>query len=146
MQPPTIVLFCNEPSAISKQYQRYLLGIFRDQLSFGEVPIKLYLRQRTAGDTTNAVEDSETADDEAQIVGCSASTTHIASHCWTLLPPSPDASCRVFGRGSRPRRNARPMRVCSHAPIIRGGQFIAAPQVAATPVDCVASKSYVAKK
>jgi GTP-binding protein len=65
MQPPTIVLFCNDPSAISKQYQRYLLGIFRDQLSFGEVPIKLYLRQRTAGDTTNAIEGKRAADDEA---------------------------------------------------------------------------------
>jgi GTP-binding protein len=65
MQPPTIVLFCNDPSAISKQYQRYLLGIFRDQLSFGEVPIKLYLRQRTAGDTTNAIEGKRAAADEA---------------------------------------------------------------------------------
>ncbi len=25
-------------------YRRYLLGVFRDQSSFGEVPIKLYLR------------------------------------------------------------------------------------------------------
>lgn len=49
VQPPTLVLFCNDPGAISKQYQRYLLGVFRDYLSFGEVPIKLYLRQREAG-------------------------------------------------------------------------------------------------
>ena len=31
-QPPTIVLFCNDPKAISPQYQRYLLGVFREQL------------------------------------------------------------------------------------------------------------------
>ena len=45
-QPPTIVLFCNDPKAISPQYQRYLLRVFRDELKFGEVPIKLYLRPR----------------------------------------------------------------------------------------------------
>jgi GTP-binding protein len=45
-EPPTIVLFCNDPKALSRQYQRYLLGIFRDHLPFPEVPIKLYLRRR----------------------------------------------------------------------------------------------------
>jgi GTP-binding protein len=45
-EPPTIVLFCNDPKAISPQYQRYLLGALRDQLPFPEVPIKLYLRRR----------------------------------------------------------------------------------------------------
>ena len=46
IQPPTIVLFVNDPVLISKPYQRYLLGKFRDELSFNEVPIKLYLRRR----------------------------------------------------------------------------------------------------
>jgi len=45
-QPPTIVLFCNSPRALTAQYQRYLLGAFREKLEFGEVPIKLYLRRR----------------------------------------------------------------------------------------------------
>lgn len=49
-QPPTIVLFCNNPAAIDKPYQRYLLGKFRDNLPFSEVPIKLYLRQRAQSD------------------------------------------------------------------------------------------------
>ncbi|MBN2475687.1 MAG: ribosome biogenesis GTPase Der [Pirellulales bacterium] len=49
-RPPTIVLFCNNPQALSTQYQRYLLGVFRDRLDFGEVPIKLYLRKRTSVD------------------------------------------------------------------------------------------------
>ena len=49
-QPPTIVLFCSDPQAISQQYQRYLLGVFREQLGFGEVPIKLYLRRREQTD------------------------------------------------------------------------------------------------
>jgi GTP-binding protein len=45
-EPPTIVLVCNHPNAFSVQYRRYLLGVFRDQLPFGEVPIKLYLNKR----------------------------------------------------------------------------------------------------
>lgn len=45
-EPPTIVLMCNNPDAFSAQYRRYLMGVFRDQLSFGEVPIKLFLQRR----------------------------------------------------------------------------------------------------
>ncbi len=45
-QPPTIVLFCNHPGSFDNTYRRYLLGVFRDELDFGEVPIKLYLRKR----------------------------------------------------------------------------------------------------
>jgi GTP-binding protein len=52
-QPPTIVLFCNNPRSLSAQYQRYLLSVFRDRLEFGEVPIKLYLRQRAESDRTD---------------------------------------------------------------------------------------------
>jgi GTP-binding protein len=55
-QPPTIVLFCNDPKALSLQYQRYLLRVFRDELKFGEVPIKLYLRQRAHGDERDEIE------------------------------------------------------------------------------------------
>lgn len=51
--PPTIVLFCSEPEALSQPYRRYLLGVFRQKLPFSEVPIKLYLRKR---------EDSRTAE------------------------------------------------------------------------------------
>jgi GTP-binding protein len=46
VMPPTIVLVCNEPSAISDTYRRYLLGALRDALPFAEVPIKLLLRKR----------------------------------------------------------------------------------------------------
>jgi len=55
-QPPTIVLFCNNPRALSAQYKRYLLGVFRDQLQFGEVPIKLYLRKRERGDKRDEID------------------------------------------------------------------------------------------
>ena len=56
VQPPTIVLFCSDPKAISPQYQRYLLRAFRDNLKFGEVPIKLYLRKREHNDTRDDIE------------------------------------------------------------------------------------------
>lgn len=45
-EPPTVVLMCNEPKAFANDYRRYLLGILRDHLPFGEVPIKLYLHRR----------------------------------------------------------------------------------------------------
>ncbi len=60
VQPPTVVLFCNQPSAISKPYRRYLLGRFRDELDFAEVPIKLYLRKRESSDSRDEV-DSQLA-------------------------------------------------------------------------------------
>jgi GTP-binding protein len=59
VQPPTIVLFCNNPQSISRPYQRYLLGAVRDQLNFEEVPIKLYLRRRQSGDTRNDIGKEE---------------------------------------------------------------------------------------
>jgi GTP-binding protein len=63
VQPPTIVLFCSAPTAISRTYQRYLLGKFRDELSFPEVPIKLYLRRRHPADLRDEV-DSQLATSE----------------------------------------------------------------------------------
>jgi GTP-binding protein len=55
-QPPTIVLFCNNPAALSQPYQRYLLGVFRERLAFGEVPIKLYLRKREHEDQRDEID------------------------------------------------------------------------------------------
>jgi GTP-binding protein len=54
-QPPTIVLMCNMPKAFSLDYRRYLLSVFRDHLSFGEVPIKLYLHRRGEDDRRDDV-------------------------------------------------------------------------------------------
>jgi GTP-binding protein len=66
IQPPTIVLFCNEPPAFSKSYQRYLLGAMRDECDFDEVPIKMYLRKRASGDERD---DIETAVPQAHQAG-----------------------------------------------------------------------------
>lgn len=64
VQPPTIVLFCSHPSAISMPYRRYLLGRFRDDFDFAEVPIKLYLRKREKSDQRDEI-DSEIPEQEA---------------------------------------------------------------------------------
>ncbi|MGL4944549.1 MAG: ribosome biogenesis GTPase Der [Thermoguttaceae bacterium] len=55
-QPPTIVLFSNMPDAFSQPYHRYLLGILRDELPFGEVPIRLVFRKRGSDDSNETIE------------------------------------------------------------------------------------------
>src|SRR5271166_6367751 len=54
--PPTIVLFVNSTRLFDPTYQRYLLNVFREQLPFHDIPIKLYLRARkqTEPDTHSA--------------------------------------------------------------------------------------------
>lgn len=46
VDPPTLVLKCNDPNLLDDTWKRYLLGVFREKLPFQEVPIKLYLRAR----------------------------------------------------------------------------------------------------
>jgi GTP-binding protein len=75
IQPPTIVLFVNEPRLISKPYQRYLLGKFREDLSFDEVPIKLYLRRRHPADLRDEVaRDGEEAGETDEVESADHST------------------------------------------------------------------------
>jgi GTP-binding protein len=50
IEPPTIVIKCNNPKAFAPDYRRYLLSVLRDQLEFGEVPIKMYLQRREQSD------------------------------------------------------------------------------------------------
>jgi GTP-binding protein len=65
VQPPTIVLICNEPRAFAPQYQRYLLSVLRDNLKFGEVPIKMYLQKRRREDRRDEVGAGEDSEAEA---------------------------------------------------------------------------------
>ena len=64
IEPPTIVLFCNNPQALHATYQRYLLGFFRERLQFGEVPIKLYLRRR--GETADGEKPAKAEKQESE--------------------------------------------------------------------------------
>jgi GTPase len=45
-EPPTIILFANDPDLFDGVYRRYLIKHFRDQLPFSEVPIKIEFRSR----------------------------------------------------------------------------------------------------
>ena len=48
--PPTLVLFVNDPDMFTEQYQRYMVNCFREMLPFKEVPIKLVIRGRKRRD------------------------------------------------------------------------------------------------
>jgi GTP-binding protein len=63
-EPPTIVMFCNDPKAFEEPYRRYLLGVLREHLPFAEVPIKLYLRKRQQSDKRA---DIDTDSDESEV-------------------------------------------------------------------------------
>jgi GTP-binding protein len=65
-EPPTIVMFANEPKAFGEPYRRYLLGALREHLPFAEVPIKLYLRRRQAGDRRAEIDADETPGDSSK--------------------------------------------------------------------------------
>ena len=58
IEPPTIMLKCNSPESFSKTYRRYLLGVLRDSLDFGEVPIRLVLERRSSSDPSQSLEES----------------------------------------------------------------------------------------
>jgi GTP-binding protein len=65
IQPPTIVLMCNEPRGFNEQYRRFLLRVLRDNLSFGEVPIKMYLQKRRRDDKRDDLGAGDDTADEA---------------------------------------------------------------------------------
>jgi GTP-binding protein len=60
-EPPTIVMFANDPKAFADPYRRYLLGALREHMPFAEVPIKLYLRKRQSGDARAEIDTDETS-------------------------------------------------------------------------------------
>lgn len=46
VSPPTIVLFVNNPAYLHETYLRYMVNRFRELLPYGEVPIRLVIRER----------------------------------------------------------------------------------------------------
>jgi predicted GTPase len=49
----------NNTQGFSDPYRRYLLGVLRDQLTIGEVPIKLYLQSRARHDDRDDLQMKE---------------------------------------------------------------------------------------
>lgn len=64
--PPTIVLFTNNPELFDNTYQRYLVKTIRDRLQFNDVPIRLYLRRRQRAEQA-ALEGTETPQHEPEL-------------------------------------------------------------------------------
>ncbi|MGQ0637123.1 MAG: ribosome biogenesis GTPase Der [Planctomycetaceae bacterium] len=60
VEPPTIVLKCNEARLIDKGWQRYLQGVLHDELPFPEVPIRVYYRSRGTGESAEGEESTGT--------------------------------------------------------------------------------------
>ncbi len=50
VQPPTIVLFVNDPDLFREDYRRFLTKTFRNALPFAEIPIRLMWRSRQGED------------------------------------------------------------------------------------------------
>jgi GTP-binding protein len=46
-QPPTIVVFTNDPHRVTQDYERFLLNRFRERLPFEEIPIRLVFKARS---------------------------------------------------------------------------------------------------
>lgn len=46
VNPPTFVIFCNQPKAVTEPYVRYLLNGFRERWGFEGTPIRIRLRSR----------------------------------------------------------------------------------------------------
>lgn len=64
-QPPTIVIICNDPDSFDNTYRRYLLSVIRDELPFGEVPIRLFFRTREKSDRRDEI-DTEAENQRAK--------------------------------------------------------------------------------
>lgn len=92
--PPTIVVFCNSPKLFSAPYQRYLLGVCREELPFGEVPIKLYLRK---SESQSSLRDSDSSGEI--VTDDRVDADQKASDPWLQVPS--DASVPPLEKGKR---------------------------------------------
>jgi len=63
VQPPTIVMFCNEPEAFSNAYRRYLVNALQEELPYPEVPVRIFLRKRESKPGKVAVPALDERDD-----------------------------------------------------------------------------------
>jgi GTP-binding protein len=57
--PPTIALIVNNPDYVHEDYQRFMINRFRELLPYPEVPIKLLIRPRGAGDKAKIAKAEE---------------------------------------------------------------------------------------
>jgi GTP-binding protein len=100
VQPPTIVLFVNDPKYLDTAYQRFVINRFRELTPFPEVPIKLLLRgkpQKTEQEELELIADDDT-------VGKKIKPRPHGSHRAPQPKPHPKPKARRGPkRGMRPR-------------------------------------------
>jgi len=56
VNPPTVVVFCNDTRLVDPQYEKYLRNALRNSLPFEEVPLRLVFRRRGSGKVEKEVE------------------------------------------------------------------------------------------
>lgn len=66
IRPPTLVLMCNDPKAFQPSYVTYLKSVLHDQLSFGEIPIRLFLQKRESAPASEADDSSDSLGTESR--------------------------------------------------------------------------------
>jgi len=67
IQPPTIVIKCNSPKLLDESWKRYLLGVFREELPFQEVPIRVFFKAKSRDETIeHALDDFEEIFDDVE--------------------------------------------------------------------------------
>ncbi len=101
IQPPTIVLFVNNPEFLDTAYQRFMVNRFRELLPYAEVPIKLLLRGKPK---STPAQQEEIPDDDT--VGRKVPPKPRAKPAPRRAPqakPHPKPKVRGPKRGMRPR-------------------------------------------
>ena len=114
VDPPTIVLFVNNPNYLNETYQRYMINRFRELLPFGEVPIRLMIRG-TRGDR--------------QAAGC-RSTRAAAARRTPPQTANAQAAAAASGEGGQAAAQAR----AKPKPHPKPGQARPRPRHAAAPL------------
>jgi GTP-binding protein len=83
VEPPTIVLKVNDAVLFDESWKRYLLGVFREQLPFKEVPLKIYYRSRDDQSPVKAgSEDARFAAELAELEAAEANAEGASVEEW----------------------------------------------------------------
>lgn len=61
VNPPTMVLFCNKPQLVSKNYKRYMFNSLQEKLRLAEIPIRVEFRDKKSqpGQKDLAINENE---------------------------------------------------------------------------------------
>ncbi len=99
--PPMIVVKCSDPDAFPTSYRRYLLGVLRDQMKFGEVPIRVFYEKRDSHSTPRpGYSDSAISEVDAQALERDLTESDIGAMTRDKLQQWVAAQSQIDGRRS----------------------------------------------